>query len=58
MLSKIAILTKTSIHNRSGQTSDKKLKSVFESQDIHLSLKNIKSIGPLCCFKIITVKDC
>ena len=41
-----------------GKGLKKKLKSVFESQNINLSLKNIKPIGPLCCFKTITVKDC
>ena len=46
------------IHNGSGQSFNKKLKSVFESQNVHLSLENKKHIGFLCCFKIITVKDC
>ena len=51
-------LLQKKIHNRSRQSFDKKLKSAFESYDIYLSLKNIKPIGPLCCFKIINVKDC
>ena len=63
MLSKIAILTKIcskKIPNGGRQRFDKKIKSGFQSQNVHLSLKNInininkniKAVGPLCCFKI------